>query len=136
MIKQCGGEESDLFLQLVLAQPGSAAFSVINKDRMRLVPDEFYSYKFTNIDTAKNRDYKDVLLLPRLPEVKLIAGIDTGFADPTIIQLFGLEKNSWRALVRYTLRRIDFPVQEEIIDWICTHYNINTIGIDVGAGGK
>jgi hypothetical protein len=135
MIKQCGGEDTDLFLQLVLAQPGSAAFSVINRDRMLILPAEFHSYSYSNTDVNKGLSYKDVLQLPKLPDVKMIAGIDTGFADPTIIQIFGLEKNSWRVLSRYTLKRIDFPVQEEIIDWICSHYAINTIGLDVGAGG-
>jgi len=62
--------------------------------------------------------------------------IDTGYTDPTIIQLIALgEDNKWRTLVRWKLTRIPFPEQVIIIDWIATNYNIDMIGIDAGAGG-
>lgn len=136
-IKRYSGEDTDLFQQLVLAKPGSASFSVINRDAMILLPVPFYSYRYTSSDKAKGKAYKDVLQLPKLfkNHEGVILGIDTGFVDPTVIQLFVKENNVWRVFARWKLTRIEFPEQEEIIDWIATAYQVGRIGLDVGAGG-
>ncbi len=135
-IKRYGGEDTDLFLQLVLAKPGSASFSVVNREAMIITPDEFYNYKYNATDKAKGLKYTDTLKLPKLPtHDKAMLAVDTGFVDPTIIQLFVLDKGRWRCVVRWKLQRIDFPEQEEILDWIATYYNIRRIALDIGAGG-
>lgn len=136
-IKRYGGEDTDLFLQLVLAKPGSAAFSVINRDAMIILPLPFYNYIYTSTHKAQGKSYKDSLQLPNLfkNHQGIMLAIDTGFVDPTIIQLFVKESGVWRAWARWKLSRIEFPEQEEIIDWIATHYSVSRIALDIGAGG-
>ncbi len=135
-IKRYGGEETDLFLQLVLAQPGSAAFSVINRDAMIIAPHPFHSYRYTSTDKAKGKTYRDVLILPKIDKFEqMVLGIDMGFVDPTLIQLFGKDNGRWRAVIRWKVQRIDFPEQEEIIDMIARHYDVQRIAIDIGSGG-
>lgn len=136
-IKRYGGEETDLFLQLVLAKPGNASFSVVNRESMIILDKEFYQYRYTSKDKAENKGFKDVLKLPKIPgnAVASILGIDTGFVDPTIIQLFILVDDKWRVFARWKLQRIEFPEQEVVIDWITRAYNIHKIALDIGAGG-
>lgn len=136
-IKEYMGEDADDFQRLVLGQHGDAAFTVIPRDRIRTEPYEFYSYRYNQSDKLKNRVYQEVLNLPKLP-MKIdmaVLSIDTGYTDPTIVQLIGYAKGTWRTLVRWRLTRISFPEQAEIIDWIATAYDARLIGLDLGAGG-
>ena len=65
-----------------------------------------------------------------------MAGIDVGFVDPTIIQIFGLKRDKWYLVARYLLQRIETPEQEKIINWLHEHFKFTKIMIDIGAGGN
>jgi len=131
-----GGESSDTFQQLVLGKHGSPSFQVISRDQMKLVPIDFYSFKYAAIDKDKGKQFTDLLPIVKLKNVEsLILAIDPGFSDPTIIQLMGFSENTWKCFARYRLQRIDYPEQEKIIDYLARSYNVSKITIDIGAGG-
>lgn len=136
-LRRYGGEESNEFQQLVLGKHGQAALSVISRDQMTQLPYEFYTFRYQDADNARGKSFKDILDRPLLKEYDaLVAGIDTGFTDPTIISVLGQKKGIWYYLLRYKLQRILFPMQEEIIDWLDNFYKFDKIAIDAGAGGK
>jgi len=131
-----GGESSDTFQQLVLGKHGSPSFQVISRDQMKLTPIDFYSFRYTASDKEKGKQYAEALPIVKLKNVEsTLLAIDPGFSDPTIIQLMGLSEGSWKCLARYRLQRIDYPEQEQIIDYLARSYNVSKISIDIGAGG-
>lgn len=136
-LRKYGGEDSDEFQQLILGKHGTAALSVITRDQISQKSYDFYSYRFTNAEINRGLDFKEILEKPDIGNYKLvIAAIDTGFSDPTIIQIIGqTDKGIWRVLVRYKLQRVPFPLQESIIDWLDDTYKFDRVAIDVGAGG-
>lgn len=139
-IKSFGGEDSDDFIHLVLGHHGEAAFSVIPRDKMRFESFEIISSRYHSNDKLKGIRYQDALKLYDIPDKykakALVMAIDTGYTDPTLIQLIGLGADDvWRTLARYRLTRIGFPEQAEIIDWLDNHYRVGDIAIDLGAGG-
>lgn len=137
-IKQYGGIASDSYQQLVLGRHGSAAYQVLPRDTIKLEPFDFYTYRYSSANKAKGDQYADVLERVKLPDLKLvIAAIDPGFVDPTIINIIGMDKvGIWRTYIRYRLTRIDFPEQEQIINWLDDFYHFSRIGIDIGSGGN
>ncbi len=134
-----GGEDSDDYKHLVLGQHGDPAFSIIPRDKIITEPFEFWSHRYSQTDKHAGKSYKTVLSLHKLPTNKtetLVLAVDTGYADPTVAQVIGKDKNGiWRTFVRYRLTRIPFPEQADIIDWLDSFYNFNVICIDLGAGG-
>jgi len=131
-----GGESSDTFQQLVLGKHGSPSFQVISRDQMKLVPIDFYSYRYTAADKDKGKQFSELLPIIKLKNVESsLLAIDPGFSDPTIIQLMGFSEGSWKCFARYRLQRIDYPEQEKIIDYLARSYNVSKISIDIGAGG-
>lgn len=135
-IQKFGGESEDIFQQLVLGRHGSPSFQVVSRDQMRMLPTEFYSYKYTQAEKEKGKSFKESLPIVKIPNSEaIVLAIDTGFSDPTIIQVFVLSEGTWRCAVRYRVQRIDYPEQEVIIDYIARAYNARKIAIDVGAGG-
>ena len=135
-IQKYGGESEDIFQQLVLGKHGSPSFQVLSRDQMKLIPIDFYSHKYTQSEKEKGRSYKDCLPIHRNKDAdQVVFAIDTGFSDPTIIQVFTLVDGTWRCNVRYRIQRIDYPEQEVIIDYLARAYNATRIAIDVGAGG-
>lgn len=135
-LRKYGGVEEDIFQQLVLGRHGSASFQVIPRDAFILEPFDFYSYRFSNNDKLKGKRFEDVLKLhPIKGQDAIIMSVDTGFTDPTVIQIIGMKDSEYRTFVRYRLTKIDYPEQERIIHFLSRHYNPSRIAIDVGAGG-
>ena len=140
-LRQYGGEDSDEYKQLILGQHGSPTFTVIPRDKMLLEPYDMYSYRYNQTDKQEFRGFKEKLKLPEIDTEAyaqaVVFAIDTGYADPTVIQVFGFGKDSrWRLLTRYRLTRIPFPEQADIIDYLSEYWTPIGIGIDVGAGGQ
>lgn len=136
-IKDYGGIESDLFQQLVLGKWGKGSEQVITQDDIAQHKQEFYNARYTSEDKARGISYKEKLQKPDLAMYDLLyTGIDTGFVDPTIIQIFGLRQGRWELVARYRLLRIEFPEQEQIINWLDDTYHFGKIAIDLGSGGN
>jgi hypothetical protein len=136
-IKRYGGIDSDDYQQLVLGKHGAAAFTVLTRDQIQQDTYDFYRYRYTHEHVAQGITYQAIFERHDFNDYSnIVAGIDTGYVDPTIISIIGRMSNGqWRLLARYELRRIDFPKQEEIINWLDTHYKFEKIGLDIGSGG-
>lgn len=136
-IKRYGGVESDDYQQMVLGKHGQAAFSVITRDQITQESYDFTIYRYTGAEAIRGIPYGDVLERPKLEGyTALVVGMDTGYVDPTIICIAGrTPQGQWKHLIRYELRRIDYPKQEEILTWLDDMYHFDKIGLDIGAGG-
>lgn len=135
-LRRYGGIEEDTFQQLILGRHGSAAFQVIPRDSFVLDAFEFFTYRFSAADKAKGKWFTDVLKIHQIKGYDSIYfAIDTGFTDPTIIQVIGEKNGCYYTLVRYRLTKIDYPEQERIIHYLAQGYSPGRIAIDVGAGG-
>jgi hypothetical protein len=134
-----GGEDSDDYQHLVLGRHGEPAFSIIPRDKIITEPFEFWTHRYSQTDKHAGKHFKNVLQLHKLPASQtdtLVLAVDTGYADPTVAQVIGKDKNGvWRTFVRYRLTRIPFPEQADIIDWLDNFYGFNLICVDLGAGG-
>jgi hypothetical protein len=136
-MKDYGGEDSDLFQQLILGRHGRGSEVVISRDNIQIEPFDFYNYAFRSRDKLKGMEFVEKLHRPDFKDYsQFMAGIDTGFVDPTIIQIFGLKHDKWYLVARYLLQRIETPEQEHIINWLDDHYQFSKIMIDLGAGGQ
>ena len=131
-----GGEDSDTFQQLVLGRHGSPSFQVISREQMQMLPLDFFSYRYTQSNKESGKSYRESLQIVKLPDNDdVVFSIDTGFSDPTIIQVMVRIKEQWVCLRRYRIQRIDYPEQEQIIDYLAKAYQPSIIAVDVGAGG-
>jgi hypothetical protein len=137
-LRRYGGEDSDEFQQLILGKHGTAALSVIHRDQILQKSYEFYSYRYSNSEVDKGIPFNQFLDRHEFGNPSaVIAAIDTGFTDPTIISILGfIDNKRWRYLARYKVQRVPFPIQEEIIDWLDDFYKFDQIAIDIGAGGR
>jgi len=144
-LKQYGGENGDDYVHLVLGEHGSPAFSVFDRKLLRI---EEYPVSISILNNVSldqhSGQWNELLKAPDLPaDIQkkhdlIIAGIDAGFSnDPTIITILWREKETlvWREFVRFELRRIKYPTQAKIIDWLDTIYGFNMISIDAGHSG-
>lgn len=138
-LRQYGGEDTDDYQHLVLGMHGSPTFSVIPRSSMKTESYPFYSYRYTHDKKISGMSYSQAFDRPDIKHDKdhiLFAAIDTGYSDPTVIQIIGkIPEEPWKVLARYRLTRIAFPEQAEIIDWLHQQYNFDCIAIDFGAGG-
>jgi len=135
-ILKFGGEDSDTFQQLVLGRHGSPSFQVLSRDQMRTVPVDFFSYRYSQTSKESGKPFREALPIVKLPDNEgVIFSIDTGFSDPTVLQVFIRTSGYWVCVRRYRIQRIDYPEQEQIIDYLTKGYAPSTIAIDVGAGG-
>lgn len=135
--KDYGGEDSDLFLNLILGQHGKGAEIVINRDDIAIEAFDFHNYAFRARRKVEGHHYTDYLKLPDIKGYeKIYAGIDIGFTDPTIIQCFGLKAGKWYLFARYLLQRIEIPEQEEILMWLHKHFHFAALYMDIGNVGS
>ena len=144
-LKQYGGESGDDYVHLVLGEHGSPAFSVFDRKLMRIENYPVHLGILNNVALdQQGGDYSMLLMPPDLPfDIKnkydlIVAGIDAGFSnDPTIITILWRQKDTqvWREFLRYELRRIKYPIQAKIIDWLDTIYGFNMLCIDAGSSG-
>jgi hypothetical protein len=136
-IKKYGGIESDDYQNLVAGRHGAAAFQVlINEDFLR-ESFKFFTYRYNTSDEKQRGTFKEALDRPKLPDgLTLVLSVDPGFVDPTLCNIVGFDGNVWRTYVRYRIARMDYPVQEQFIDWLDDFYNFSRMGIDIGSGGN
>jgi hypothetical protein len=131
-----GGEDSDTFQQLILGRHGSPSFQLLSRDQMKTVPIDFYRYRYAQADKESGKSYRDALPVIKLPpHLDVVFSIDTGFSDPTIIQVLIRTETYWVCVRRYRIQRIDYPEQEQIIDYLVKAYLPSLVAVDVGAGG-
>lgn len=140
-LKQYGGVEGDDYVHLVSGEHGSPAFSVFDRKLMRIENYEVVIGLLNNLTLEQaGGKFNEVLNAPDLPvhiQPDLVAcGIDAGFSnEPTMITIMYRQDNIWRFFLRYELRRIKYPMQAKIIDWLDTIYRFNMLTLDAGHSG-
>ena len=138
-LKQYGGEEGDDYVHLVLGEHGSPAFSVFDRKLMKIESYDVVVGMLNNLtlEQAGGKFY-EVLKAPDMTmNYDLVAcAIDAGFSnDPTIITILYSQEGLWRIFLRYELRRIKYPMQAKIIDWLDNIYGFNMVTLDAGSSG-
>ena len=137
-LRKYGGSEGDDYVHLVLGQHGTPAFSVFDRKLMRI---ESYPVAVSLINNMSLEQvggkYNELLAAPDPPENDLLAcAIDAGFSnEPTIITLMSRYKGIWRIFSRHELRRIKYPTQAKIINWLDNIYRFNMLALDAGHSG-
>jgi len=140
-LKQYGGTEGDDYIHLVLGEHGSPAFSVFDRKLMKIENYPVHRSIINNLTLAQvSGNFSEILVAPDLPPTVqpdlLCCAIDAGFSnDPTIITVLYRQHDVWRFFLRYELRRIKYPTQAKIIDWLDTIYGFNMITLDAGSSG-
>jgi hypothetical protein len=137
-LKQYGGVDGDDFVHLVKGEHGTPAFSVFDRKLMKIENYPVVVNTMNNINLESNNGmFIDLLQTPEPPDNDLlVAAIDAGFSnDPTIITLLYRRNLMWREFARYELRRIKYPVQAKIIEWLDNAYRFNMITLDAGSSG-
>ena len=140
-LEMYGGEESDDYIHLVLGQHGKPVFSLFDRAAMSI---ESYPIWKMKIDGAQiqNNLAEYFTLLAGLPSLEskrdfCIMGVDLGYTEPTaIVVLYMDSKNRLRFHARIELNKVNYFIQEKIIDWLDTKFNPTIIAIDEGSAGK
>jgi len=136
-----GGEDSDDWIHLVKGEHGKPIFALFDRSLMDI---ESYPVTKLTIDGVKLSGnileyFNKISILPGLPrrDTKVLIGVDLGYTEPSAIFVMYIDTNDrFRFHVKLQLNKVDYYIQEKIIDWLDTKYQPVIIGIDEGAAGK
>ena len=140
-IEQYGGEDSDDYIHLVLAQHGKPVFALF--DRTMFLFDNAPVYKSElnglNLGEQINEYYNRIAILPAVPDrsAKTLIGIDLGYTEPSAFIVMYLDHyGRIHFHQRIKLDKVAFPIQEKLINLLDDKYDPIVIGMDKGAGGQ
>jgi len=138
---QYGGRESEDYVHLVLGQHGKPVFALFDRNMMEILNYPVYQMVldgtkyFDNLAEYINR----LSVFPGLPtkDSKCIIGVDLGYTEPTaIVVLYEDNYGRLRFHGRIRLNKVNYFIQEKIIDWLDTKFKPFIIGMDEGSAGK
>jgi hypothetical protein len=140
-IEMYGGEESEDYIHLVLGEHGKPIFALFDRSLMEIKTYPVYKLVLDGAKMYENiANYEAKLLtLPGLPDrdSNCIFGIDLGYTEPTAIVIMYLDRmNRLKFHSRIRLNKVNYFIQEKIIDWLDTKFRPSIIGIDQGHSGK
>jgi hypothetical protein len=139
--EQYGGVDSEDYIHLVLGLHGKPVFALFDRNLMLI--DNYPVFQLT-LDGTKYYDnlmeyVNKLALLPGLPDknTRCLFGIDLGYTEPTAIAIL-IEDSLGRIKFhsRIKLNKVNYFIQEKIIDWLDTKFRPFIIGMDEGAAGK
>lgn len=140
-VEQYGGEDSDDYIHLVLGQHGKPVFALFDRNTMEISNYPVYKLIMDGTQYFDNiMEYLNKLsIFPGLSSKnsKCIFGIDLGYTEPTAISILNLD-NMGRLTFhgRIRLNKVNYYIQEKIIDWLDSKFDPLVIGIDEGNAGK
>lgn len=139
-LRQFKSADSEEYLHFVLGQHGSPSYSMFDRSFMAIERYEIFTDKRKGAEFSENSQfiYSYVSSLPQLPQYydAIIFGIDLGYTEPTVITILYRLKEKFYFHSRLTFYKLDYPIQEKLIDLLDTKYSPSIIGIDAGAGGS
>lgn len=140
-IELYGGTDSDDYIHLVLGQHGKPIFALFDRNQMQIGNYPVFKMKLDGTQLFDNlADYVNKLaIFPALPDKdsKCLFGVDLGFTEPTAISILYLDRMGiFRFHGRITLSKVNYFIQEKIIDYLDTKFRPFVIGIDEGSSGK
>lgn len=139
-IEMYGGEDSEDYVHLVLGQHGKPVFSLFDRANMSIEGYPVYKMILDG-NKLKNNIVEYINKLTVFPglssqKYKAIFGIDLGYTQPTAIVVMYIDTlGRIKFHGRIQLNKVNFFLQEKIIDWLDTKFEPIMIGIDEGAGG-
>lgn len=140
-VEMYGGEDSEDYIHLVLGEHGKPIYALFDRSLMEIATYPVYKMTLEGARLYENlAEYLEKLkIFPGLPskETKCLFGIDLGYTEPTAIIILIQETNGLLKFHgRIQLNKVNYYIQEKIIDWLDTKFNPTIIGIDEGSAGK
>lgn len=137
-LKQYGGADSEEYVHFVLGRHGSPTFAVFDRRLLEIKTYPTYKIKINGIDMKEKQEMINRLaLIPAIPDNDfVIFGIDLGYTDPTSIMILYEKNGRIFEHARVNLIKVQYPVQEKLIDFLDTRLGPEIIGIDSGGPGK
>jgi hypothetical protein len=132
--RKYGGEDGEDYIHLVLGRHGSPTFAVFDRRLMQIENYPTYAVSVSGVETTTLGDIISRLaLIPKLPKHTVsIMGIDLGYTEPTAILILYEKDGIIYEHARITLNKVQYPIQEKIIDFLDTKFSSHIVGIDVG----
>jgi len=132
--KKYGGVDGEDYIHMVLGRHGSPTFAVFDRRLMQIENYPTYTISISGVDLTTLGDVIGrVALLPRMPTHDIgIMGIDLGYTEPTSIMLLYEKNGKIYEHARVMLYKVQYPIQEKVIDYLDTKFNPEVVGIDVG----
>lgn len=140
-VEQYGGKESDDFIHLILGQHGRPVFALFDRELMELVSYPVYKLLLDGLKLYDNlAGYIEKLsILPSVPNKKfdVFLGVDLGYTEPTAIFVLYIDDNGRiKFNAKIEMRKVSYPIQERVIDYLDSKYDPIFIGMDIGSSGK
>lgn len=138
-IEACGGVDTTLFKNTVLAQLGPDEESPIPFDSLLLEDFMLYKQKVNGRYVIPESDPSSFIDFYDIPEHDSCAfSVDLGFSEPTIIHVYTYheEDRKWRLRVRYQLNWVGTREIAEVINYLAGKYKPSSIAIDLGPAGQ
>jgi len=140
-IETFGGEDSDDYVHNVLGLPGRPVFALFDRDLLEI--SEYPVFKLS-IDGTEVGDNLAIItdklaIFPSLPlkDAPCFFGVDLGYTEPTAIFILYLDKqNRIKFHGKIKLTKVNYFVQEKIIDVLDSKFNPQFIAIDRGGVGE
>ncbi len=140
-IEQYGGEESDDYIHMILGKHGKPVFALFDRNQMEISNYPVYKMVLDGTVYYDNlAEYVEKLkIFPGLPDkdTECLFGIDLGLTEPTAINILYLDRQDrLKFHGRIRLNKVNYFIQEKIIDYLDTKFKPFIIGIDEGNAGK
>ena len=136
-----GGRDSDDYIHLVLGQHGKPVFSLFDRAAMSIGNYPVYKLVLDGIRLQNDMAayYERISAFPGVHDksVEYMMGIDLGYTEPTAIYILYEDKHGtikFHGKIR--LNKIQYYIQEKIIDWLDSKFEPTLIGVDEGSAGK
>lgn len=140
-VEMYGGEDTEDYTHLVLGEHGKPVFALFDRSLM-----EIQSYPVWKLTLDGSRLFENLheyinglATLPGLPiqDGKCIIGVDLGYTEPTAIVILYIDTlYRFKFHARIRLNKVNYYIQEKLIDWLDTKFKPSIIGIDEGSAGK
>lgn len=135
-----GGEDSDDFIRFIKGDHGLPVFSIFDRTRMAI---ESYPVNRLILDGTKLQSdiHEYHRLLNILPPISgnpyVLMGVDLGFEEPTAIYVITVDTHGrLKFHAKIQLNRVNYNIQERLIDYLDTKFKVHLIGMDEGGIGK
>lgn len=129
------GIDTDDYRRLVFGEHASPVTMLFAKDTLPLAETSVFTAIISNKDLEEDPLKVDRLFSSLSRESDVAAGIDLGYADPTVISLFKNVRGCWKHFARIELIHIEYPKQIAFIDRLDSFYHFLFLGIDEGYSG-
>jgi intein/homing endonuclease len=138
-VEQYGGEESEDYIHLVLAEHGKPSFAIFDRGLFSIGNDTIYKMDINGTELQEDlAAYESkISIFPNAIDSKnkVIMGIDLGYTEPTAILIMYLERGIIHFYGKFNLVKVPYPIQEKLIDKLDSKFNPVIIGIDRGGTG-